>query len=181
MATRIVITGLPASGKSSLAQRLGRTLAWPVLDKDAFLEALFAETPPSTTAERNALSRHADLQFREAADGVGDAILVSWWRHPKSAEASGTSVEWLSDGGRAVLEVHCECPAPSALERFLDRTRHPGHLDSKRDRKRLAEQFVMAEQRGPLGLFPVIRVDTTRRIDVDALLGEIRERCNLDR
>jgi glucokinase len=145
------------------------------LDKDAFLEALFAEAPPTSAGARNVLSRHADSQFRSAAEAARDAILVSWWRHPQSGEASGTPTAWLANGVRDAVEIFCECPASTALKRFLDRTRHPGHLDVARDRQALAAQFVAAEKLGPLGLFPVIRVDTTSRIDIAALAKQVRD------
>jgi glucokinase len=78
-----------------------------------------------------------------------------------------------------VIEVFCECPASIALKRFLDRTRHPGHLDAERDRQALAAQFVAAEKLGPLGLFPVIQVDTTGRVDSDALVAQIRRHASV--
>jgi len=37
----VVVSGLPASGKSTLAQRLARSEAWALHDKDACLERPF--------------------------------------------------------------------------------------------------------------------------------------------
>ena len=38
----VVVSGLPASGKSTVARTLAGALGLPLLDKDVFLEALFA-------------------------------------------------------------------------------------------------------------------------------------------
>lgn len=170
------MSGLPASGKSSLGRLLSSALGWPLLDKDAFLEALFAQATPENAEQRNALSRHADMQFRSAAEAAGDSILVSWWRHPQSPDMSGTSTRWLADGTCSVIEVFCECPASIALKRFLDRTRHPGHLDAARDRQALAAQLVAAERLGPLGLFPLVRFDTSRSVDLAIVRRRILDR-----
>lgn len=174
-ARRVVVSGLPASGKSSLGRLLSGALGWPRLDKDAFLEALLAEAAPTTAQDRIVRSREADSQFRSAAVATREAILVSWWRHPQSSKASGTPTDWLANSIGDAVEVFCECPAATALKRFLDRTRHPGHLDEARDRQALAAQFVAAEKLGPLGLFPVIRVDTTSRTDIGALAKQVSD------
>jgi adenylate kinase family enzyme len=41
MPTYVIVTGLPASGKTTLAIALSSELGFEHLDKDAFLEALF--------------------------------------------------------------------------------------------------------------------------------------------
>jgi predicted kinase len=39
--TLLVVTGAPATGKSTIATRLATTLGWPLLAKDDLKEALF--------------------------------------------------------------------------------------------------------------------------------------------
>lgn len=150
MTALFVVSGLPASGKSTLASALARELGVAHLDKDTFLEVLLSQTPVLVPAERAALSRQADAQFQDQALRLSAAVLSSWWRHPQSKHESGTPIGWLSACGHRVVEVHCQCPAPEALRRFTARKRHPGHLDALRSLEGLRTQFEESESHGPL-------------------------------
>ena len=39
----VIVSGLPASGKSTIAVGLAEDLRLPLMDKDAYLEALFGD------------------------------------------------------------------------------------------------------------------------------------------
>jgi Shikimate kinase len=167
----VVITGLPASGKSTIGRAIASELAWPFFDKDQFLESLFQATVTNEAAERHVLSRIADESFRASAFASAGAVLATWWRHPRSFKESGTSPEWLSSC--FVVEVYCSCPPLVAVERFMARTRHPGHLDRMRSRGQLLTQFTEQSSLGPLGLGPLIEVNTTSALEVPAILEQI--------
>ena len=65
----VVVSGLPGSGKTTLARPLARVLGLPLLDKDDVLESLFDSLGCSTPQERQRLSRAADVVLlRVAAD-----------------------------------------------------------------------------------------------------------------
>lgn len=146
----VVVSGLPGSGKTTLAAALAACLHAEHLDKDQFLEAHFLEEVDISVERRNELSRRADDEFRERALLLRSAVLSSWWRHPRAVRQSGTPVHWLNASGIKIVEVFCECPAEVAAHRFESRRRHPGHLDALRTRKELLEQLVEAETLGPL-------------------------------
>ena len=128
----VVITGLPASGKSAIGRSIAKALALPILDKDDFLEALLRRSELPDASRRRELSRLADEGFRARALTQPEAVLISWWRHPRSVNESGTPSNWLSLLPGSVVEVHCSCSPIVAAERFVARTRHPGHLDAER-------------------------------------------------
>ena len=165
----VVVSGLAASGKSTVGRELSRGLSLTLIDKDEVLEGLFDTLGCEDRAQRHRLSRASDEVLFRLAASSGGAVLVNWWDHdtPPARLAS------LTD---AVVEVFCDCPVEVARTRFMARGRHPGHLDHLRTAeeddevtRRLRESY-----RGPLGLDPLVTVDTTRPVDVAALLEEVR-------
>lgn len=160
--TFVIVSGLPASGKTTLARALANALGCSHLDKDVFLEALLDGATVPAPDTRAALSRRADAAFQQEAVRWPSAVLSSWWRHPNSPSESGTPVPWLLDSGRRIIEVHCRCPAAEAVDRFRARKRHPGHLDALRSPEALRAQFRQAEALGPLLPGQAILFDTDR-------------------
>jgi predicted kinase len=170
MPSFVVVSGLPGSGKTTLARRLGAAIDVPVLDKDDFLERLFPDTGVVTTEERARLSRQADDEFRRAALGVSAAVLVSFWRRTELSATSGTPIEWLADLPN-VVELYCECPPEVAEERFARRVRHSAHGDAAVDRRERLERFRALHRLGPLGLVRVAKVDAASPVRVDDLIA----------
>lgn len=170
----VAVTGLPASGKSTLAAALADALKFSLLDKDAFLEALFEIYGIGDALHRRALSMRADDQFREAALAADCAVVCSWWRHPRSAMDSGTPTSWLLAPGRQLVEVHCRCSARVSANRFAARVRHPGHLDESRSVGAVLQMSRDQEQFGPLFPDRAVVVDTERPVDVTSLVTAIQ-------
>jgi AAA domain len=171
--TFIIFSGLPASGKSSIARELAPRLRLPVLDKDDFLEALFDQRASAGVGTRSTLSREADQRLVAAANAVAGACLVSWWRRPQVDPTSGTPTEWLAELSPPLIELYCRCRVDTAVERFLSRRRHPGHLDVTRSAKSLRVQFASFAAMGPLGCGTLIEVDTEQPIHLDTLMSDL--------
>jgi len=169
----VVVTGLPASGKSTIARQISAALALPLLDKDEILESLFDELGIGDAAWRATLSRAADRILVTLARRTHAAVIVSWWRHPSSSAQSGTSPQWLMSLQPAPVEVHCRCAAEVAVERFFARRRHAGHLDASKDRSHELGRFEQAAFLGPLAFGPCIEVDTNGVVDVDGLIQRL--------
>src|SRR4051812_19785704 len=79
----IVFSGLPGSGKSTIARELAPHVQLPLIDMDDFLEALFDERGHGDVASRSSLSREADQRLVVSAHAVSSACLVSRWRRPQ--------------------------------------------------------------------------------------------------
>lgn len=169
----IVMSGLPGSGKTTVGRRLAQDLGLPMLDKDDILEALFDGLGVGDAEWRNRLSRTADEVLRRLADQTSGAVLTSFWRHPRVTGESGTPTDWLSSLSGKVVEVYCVCPPEIAAERFAARKRHDGHLDRNKRSDDVLTNFVELAARGPLGLGPLVRVDTGHAIDFDDLLRQL--------
>ena len=171
----IVVSGLPASGKSTVAKALASSLELPLFDKDTFLEALFEITPVKDAQMRRELSLRADGEFQDHATRSGSAVLASWWSHPRSPVNSGVPTEWLVGMPGTHVEIHCICSPAVAAERFLCRKRHPGHLDSRWLKPELLASFKQQASFGPLGFGRLIEVDTESALQLTALARTVAQ------
>ena len=133
----IVLTGPPASGKSTLSRRLAKTLRVPLLSMDELKERLY-ETIGSGDAvepkiEAAALALVLSLAATQLAAGVS-AILESTFEAGRDEERL-----WrvAADRGAELVQVHCADEPERLLRRFEERARsgnrHPGHGDRPED------------------------------------------------
>lgn len=169
----VIVTGIPASGKTTVAHAVATALGLALLDKDEILESLFTSQGIGDGQWRTQFSRAADDALQEKARSSGGAVIASWWRHPASRADTGTPVEWLSSLPGVLLELHCLCSPEVAAERFLSRKRHGGHLDHLKTHAELLASFRKQAALGPLNLGRVISVNTEQSLDLPTLLTEI--------
>jgi len=172
----VIISGVPASGKSTVARAIAQKLALPVFDKDDFLESMFEGHGIGDTESRRTFSRAADQEFRSRAERSSGAIITSWWKHPLSSSDSGTPIEWLASLRGSRVEVYCRCSPAVAAKRFLERRRHPGHLDSQWSYAELLARFTQDASLGPLGVGYLVVVQTDGEIEFGPLLRAIEQR-----
>jgi shikimate kinase len=166
----VVVSGLAASGKTTVGRLLSERLSMPLIDKDAILEALFDSMGCDERDQRYRLSRASDEVLYALAESSGTAVLVNWWDH-------ATAPARLRAISSSLVEVFCDCPVELAAARFAARRRHPGHLDDLRSPeeheqgiRRMREAF-----QGPLRLSePVVTVDTSRPSAPDSVVERVR-------
>jgi hypothetical protein len=176
MTRAVLVNGVPASGKTTVARAIGTRLGLPVLELDAVKEELF-----------EALG-HRDAD-REWGRRLGTASINSIWALLAGFPAPSTVVveAWFRlpphDGVLRGLErarvdrwVEVWCHAnPDILEaRYRARVRHPGHPP--------AEDYVhelrdLASVARPMALAPCLEVDTgdMAALDMDHIVGWIRQ------
>jgi shikimate kinase len=167
----VVVTGLPASGKTTVGGLLQHRLGLPLIDKDTILESLFDSLGSPDQAARTRLSRASDEVLFSLAAQSADPVLVNWWNHD-SAPSRLRSISPLT------VEVFCDCPVEVAAARFEARKRHPGHHDPQRTPDEVVEQVRRAREafRGPLRLGgPLIHIDTSDVLDSDTVAAQVRK------
>ena len=169
----VIVSGLPASGKSTLGRAIACALNLSFLDKDEILEGLFDRVGVGDSVWRTKLSRTADeVLYREAHASPG-AVVTSWWRHPDSKSESGTPTDWLSSLPGGLVELYCTCGPDTAANRFIGRNRHAGYLDGRYTHADLLEKFHQQSSLGPLTVGRRVRVDTEAPPQVADVLTEL--------
>ena len=170
----IVISGLPGSGKTTLGRRLAPALDLPLIDKDDILERLFESQGIGDAAWRRRLSRDSDVILQHEAMNSSGAILASFWRVPGMPPDSGTSTDWLDTSSHHLVNVHCVCAPEVAAQRFLERQRHPGHLDGASSFAEVLESLRRLTELPPLAIIPRIDVDTSGEPNLANVVRAVR-------
>jgi predicted kinase len=162
----VLVGGPPASGKSSLAAPLAVELGLPLIAKDAIKEALMDVLGlPASVEESRKLGRAAVVAMLTVARTSPGAVLDSTWYPYTLAVLRGLR--------GPLIEVRCVVPDEVARRRYAERARHrhAGHLDADRQEEELWDPVL----RRPLGLGPLIEVDTSREVPIAELARRIRE------
>jgi predicted kinase len=161
----VLVAGPPGSGKTTLSAPLATALGLPLIAKDAIKEALMdvLGNPVDLDASRR-LGRAAVMSMLAVARTSPGAVMDSTW-YPYTLPV-------LRELPGRLVEVRCVCPAAVAKERYVRRSqdRHAGHLDALRP----DEELWNAQNTQPLGIAPLVTVDTTTEVDVPALVAAIR-------
>ncbi|MBH0779241.1 AAA family ATPase [Nocardia bovistercoris] len=164
----VLINGLPGAGKTTLGRSLAPALGARLLSKDAVKEAL-ADCLDDADALPWLGGIAMDTVWAMAGASTGDVLIDSWWFAPRDLEFARAGI--ARGGADRVAEVWCDVPVAIARDRYRDRRRSPLH----RDEQRLAEDWdAWAERAAPLGLAPVVPVDTAKPVDAADLARRIR-------
>lgn len=168
MSRLVYVSGKLGAGKSSLAFPLAAELRYSLVTKDLIKETLHdALYVPGEDELDQAWSRRLGGASMELlwvlAACAGDMVIEANF-HPYSER----EVSKLRGLGNRVVEVHCACPAEVAVARYNARQRHDVHWLTT------ATLATMDEYDRPVGIGPLITVDTTVPIDIASVAAEVR-------
>ncbi|MBB3950768.1 ROK family protein [Aureimonas jatrophae] len=170
----VLVNGVPASGKSTVAQAISQAAGWPLLSLDTvktpFLDEIEGVDRPFNRRLGRASLRALFELVREAPAGTG-VVIDAWFGfqpHAFTAELLALS------GADEFAEVWCTAPPEVIGERYLARVgsrsaAHPGA-------EYVPELVALARRAEPLRFGPVVEVDTRAPADPDALWREVADR-----
>jgi predicted kinase len=168
----VVVTGMPCSGKTTVAEGLAARLALPLIAKDEIKESLYETLGADDVAASGRLGTAAyglifGLARTMLASGVSLIVEANFFRKQERDFAL------LPD--HRLAQIHCEAPLAVVLERYANRSRHAGHHDAEKI-KELPPRFESGAH-APLRLRgELIQLDTTEPVELDALAERFRSR-----
>jgi predicted kinase len=165
--TYVVISGPPASGKTTLAAVLAPELGLPLLAKDTIKHGLMEVLDvPDVRTSRHVGHASVKALLAVAAANPSGALLESVWHRSRAAAE-------LAALPAPIVEVFCRCARETALARY--RVRQSGR-DRHLDAQRVDEELWNDEVSRPVAAgWPVLEVDTEQPVDVTALAARVAE------
>ena len=178
----LIITGAPASGKTTVGRQLAVALGLPFLSKDLFKEALFDNLGWQDRDWSRRLGGASTALLYRAAEALLEAGQSVALESNFSTSLSTPEFRGLAERyGCRFVQVVCTAPGPVLVERFDRRARsgvrHPGHTDAdslgELLPRLLAERWDALDLEGPL-----FTVDTSDGIaEIEKLVADISHAC----
>ncbi len=132
-ASLLIVSGAPATGKTTLGKRIASEFALPFLSRDGIKESLY-DTLGAGDRDRSRKLGVASVRllfhFLEHLVEAGQGLVVESNFYDRYDTPRFESV--LARHAVRVVQIHCTAEAPVVVTRYRERAatsdRHPGHL-----------------------------------------------------
>jgi AAA domain-containing protein len=180
--TLIIVAGLPATGKTTLARHLAAHFALPLIHKDIIKEALCDVLGCADLEESRRLGLASMMllyQFAEIILRASQSCIIESYFHPEFATPDLLALHQHSPF--IPIQIHCHTSLSLALERYQQRfesgERHPGHMDQVHLPAMRAALLTQPEIQSLAIGGHVIELDTTdfAAINYEALFSQVQE------
>jgi predicted kinase len=176
MASKVVVSGAPGTGKTTVATLVAKRLAGGFLSLDTIKEALADVLGLGDEDWSNHLGDAAEDVLFRLAGRFPTVVAETWWRRERRERAIVAFRGWA--------EIFCTCAPDLASWRMRERVRarrHPIHRDVINPDLLNSVADVAAEAT-PLGCGSALQtVDTGAPFDLEALVGVLADATRAER
>ena len=171
MKSAILVNGVPASGKSSVARAVASRLGIPLMTLDTVKQPLFEHFGVGDREHNRRLGRASyEVIFAAIGDWPdGMTVVVDAWFGFQPTEVLERHL--LAAGVGRTAELWCHAPPAVIADRYGSRvgSRPAGHPGMEY----VQELLALAGRAAPLGRGPCLEVDTTRELPLEAVTSWI--------
>jgi predicted kinase len=170
----IIVNGLPASGKSTLAKHLSNSLQIPYFGKDDFKELIVDSTglvDLETTRKFGKVSYEIQFLIARRCLSAGASLIIEG--NFTLGNETKVFVEEMRESAFDTYEIQCFAKGDILVERFLTRDRHQAHTNLSDADYRAYAEGLRVEKLPQLGFQQYLEVDTSvpESIDYSAIEG----------
>lgn len=156
----LVVTGLPAAGKTQLGTHLARSLRWPLVSKDEYKEMLHEALPDLTRAQAGPLSFEIMYHVAGVSLAAGHDVVLETHFYRGISEKIIAALAHRH--GARLLQVYCHAPLAELQRRHDERValgEHP-HIHQASLYQQEIPEYACSQ---PLELdAPLLKLDTTQ-------------------
>ena len=126
----VIITGLPGTGKTTLALQLARRRGMPLICKDTVKEPLMDAFGADSSRSRELSNISFAVMFSLAREllALGDSLILEG--NFRVGEHETPLLAALPPDSPNIIQVLCRADEDARRARILNRTRHAGHRDA---------------------------------------------------
>ena len=179
MKTAILVNGVPASGKSTVARAVARYFAVPLMTLDTVKEPLFRHIGVGDREHNRKLGRASyEIIFAAIGEWPADALVVvdAWFGFQPLEVLEG---HLARAGIDRTAELWCHAPSAVLAERYAARQaeRPAGHPGLEY----VPELVALNERAQPLGRGPCLAIDTTQALQLDVVTSWLAETLDIQK
>ncbi len=165
----VIVSGAPGASKTTLAVPLARRLDFPLFSKDYIKETLtdvFGDGGGDLAVSRRIGGASMELIW-SLASHAPQAVLEANFRPQSDYERAK-----LAGLGAWIVEVYCDCGRAETANRFRERAAMSGHHAAHPLRE--MPPGMLDEYDRPMGIGPIVAVDTRIPVDLGRVLAEVQ-------